>query len=144
MPAQGEIGISYRRIPVDRKEDAQLNAFRDTRVLTEAALAVALAFVLGFVVLFKMPNGGGYRGLVARAARFVVGAEEPAMWTISTGGRVVGSLIRDGDGWRLSWFAEADRRLVDYAGPVTGDLEALAVALGRRLGAPVELQSLPT
>ena len=35
-----------------------MNAFRDTRVLTEAALAVALAFVLGFVVLFKMPFGG--------------------------------------------------------------------------------------
>jgi thiamine transporter len=58
MPAQGEIGISYRRIPVVRKEDAQLNAFRDTRVLTEAALAVALSFVLGFVVLFRMPFGG--------------------------------------------------------------------------------------
>ena len=58
MPAQGDLGISNRRIPEDRKEDAQLNAFRDTRVLTEAALAVALAFVLGFVVLFKMPNGG--------------------------------------------------------------------------------------
>jgi hypothetical protein len=27
---------------------------------------------------------------------------------------------------------------------VTGDLEALATALGRRLGAPIELQSLPT
>ncbi|HEX5913640.1 MAG TPA: energy-coupled thiamine transporter ThiT [Rubrobacter sp.] len=35
-----------------------MNAFRDTRVLTEAALAVALSFVLGFVVLFKMPYGG--------------------------------------------------------------------------------------
>jgi len=58
MPAQGDLGISYRRIPVDLKEDALLNAFRDTRVLTEAALAVALAFVLGFVVLFKMPFGG--------------------------------------------------------------------------------------
>jgi thiamine transporter len=58
MPAQGDLGISYRRIPVDWKEDARLNAFRDTRVLTEAALAVALAFVLGFVVLFKMPFGG--------------------------------------------------------------------------------------
>src|SRR5215216_2608268 len=58
MPAQGDLRISYRRIPVDRKEDAQLNAFRDTRVLTEAALALALAFVLGFVVLFKMPFGG--------------------------------------------------------------------------------------
>jgi thiamine transporter len=58
MPAQGDLGVSYRRIPEDRKEGAQLNAFRDTRVLTEAALAVALAFVLGFVVLFRMPNGG--------------------------------------------------------------------------------------
>jgi thiamine transporter len=58
MPAQGDLGVSYRRIPVDRKEDAQLNAFRDTRVLTEASLAVALSFVLGFVVIFKMPNGG--------------------------------------------------------------------------------------
>ena len=58
MPAQGDFGISYRRIPVYRKEDAQLNAFRDTRVLTEAALAVALSFVLGFIVLFKMPFGG--------------------------------------------------------------------------------------
>jgi thiamine transporter len=58
IPAQGDLPISYRRIPVDRKEDARLNAFRETRVLTEAALAVALAFVLGFVVLFKMPFGG--------------------------------------------------------------------------------------
>jgi len=58
MPAQGDLGVSYRRIPEDQKEGAQLNVFRDTRVLTEAALAVALAFVLGFVVLFKMPYGG--------------------------------------------------------------------------------------
>ena len=35
-----------------------MNAFRDTRVLTEAAIAVALAFVLGLVVIFKMPFGG--------------------------------------------------------------------------------------
>ena len=35
-----------------------MNTFRDTRVLTEAALAVALSFVLGFIVLFKMPFGG--------------------------------------------------------------------------------------
>lgn len=35
-----------------------MNAFRDTRVLTEAAIAVALSFVLGLVVLFKMPYGG--------------------------------------------------------------------------------------
>ena len=58
MPAQGDPQVSFRRIPVDRKEDAQLNAFRDTRVLTEAAIAVALAVVLGFFVLFRMPYGG--------------------------------------------------------------------------------------
>ena len=35
-----------------------MNAFRDTRVLTEAAIAVALAFVLGLIKLFQMPFGG--------------------------------------------------------------------------------------
>ena len=35
-----------------------MNAFKDTRVLAEAALAVALSFVLGLIVLFKMPFGG--------------------------------------------------------------------------------------
>ena len=35
-----------------------MNAFRDTRVLTESAIAVALSFVLGLFVLFKMPFGG--------------------------------------------------------------------------------------
>lgn len=35
-----------------------MNAFRDTRVLTEAALAIALAFVLGLIRVFKMPYGG--------------------------------------------------------------------------------------
>ena len=35
-----------------------MNAFRDTRVLTEAALAIALAFVLGLIKVFKMPYGG--------------------------------------------------------------------------------------
>ena len=35
-----------------------MNAFRDTRVLTEAALAIALAFVLGLIKVWKMPYGG--------------------------------------------------------------------------------------
>jgi hypothetical protein len=82
--------------------------------------------------------------VVARATRFVIGADEPALWTVTAGGRIVGSLVRDTDGWRLAWFGGADPRLASYAGPVTGDLEALAAALGRRLGAPVELQSLPS
>jgi len=58
--------------------------------------------------------------VVPRAIRFVIGAEEPPLWTVAAGGRIVGSLVRDADGWRLSWFAGADPRL----------------------GAPVELQSL--
>jgi thiamine transporter len=35
-----------------------LDAFKDTRVLAEAALAVALAFVLGLIKVFQMPFGG--------------------------------------------------------------------------------------
>ncbi|CAA9505024.1 MAG: Substrate-specific component ThiT of thiamin ECF transporter [uncultured Rubrobacteraceae bacterium] len=35
-----------------------MDAFKDTRVLTEAALAIALAFVLGLIKVFKMPYGG--------------------------------------------------------------------------------------
>jgi thiamine transporter len=35
-----------------------VNTFRDVRVLTEAALAIALAFVLGLIKLFQMPFGG--------------------------------------------------------------------------------------
>ncbi|MDQ4105692.1 MAG: energy-coupled thiamine transporter ThiT [Actinomycetota bacterium] len=35
-----------------------MNALRDTRVLAEAALAIALAFVLGLVRVFEMPFGG--------------------------------------------------------------------------------------
>jgi hypothetical protein len=85
-----------------------------------------------------------FTNAVARATRFVIGAEEPALWTVSAGGRIVGSLVRDADGCRLSWFAGADPRLVGYTGTVTGDIETLAAALGRRFGAPVELQSLPS
>jgi thiamine transporter len=36
----------------------RVNAFRDVRVLTEAALAIALAFVLGLIKVFQMPMGG--------------------------------------------------------------------------------------
>jgi len=35
-----------------------LNSLKDTRVLTEAALAIALAFVLGLIKIFQMPFGG--------------------------------------------------------------------------------------
>ena len=45
--------------------------------------------------------------------------------------------------WRLSWFAGADPRLANYAGPLGGDIDQLAARLAARLGAPVELDSLP-
>jgi hypothetical protein len=82
--------------------------------------------------------------LVVRATRFLLGPpEEPALWTISAAGRIVGSLVCEAGGWRLSWFPGADRRLVAYGGPVDGDIEALADLLSARLGAPVQLESLP-
>ena len=81
---------------------------------------------------------------VARATRFILAAQdEPALWTISVYGRVVGSLVCEAGVWRLSWFNGADPRLANYAGPVDGNVEALADALSARLGAPVRLESLP-
>jgi hypothetical protein len=76
--------------------------------------------------------------------RFVTAVAEPALWTIASGGRVEGCVVREGGCWRLSWFDGADRRLTSYSGPVDDDLDALAAALQARLGRPVELQSLPS
>jgi hypothetical protein len=82
--------------------------------------------------------------LVARAARLIfAGSGEPALWTVSAHGRVVGSLVCQDGHWRLSWFNGADRRLTSYAGPVDGNVEALAEALSVRLGAAVHLESQP-
>lgn len=81
---------------------------------------------------------------VARATRLLfAGSGEPALWTVSAHGRVVGSLVCQDDRWRLSWFNGADRRLTTYAGPLDGNVEALAEALSVRLGAPVRLESQP-
>ncbi len=81
--------------------------------------------------------------LVTRAARLIFAVQgEPALWTISVHGRIVGSLVRDAGTWRLSWFNGADSRLAGYVGPLTGDVEALAEALSARLGTPVRLESL--
>ena len=68
-------------------------------------------------------------------------AEEPALWTIAASGRVEGCVVREQGRWRLSWFNGADQRLASYVGPIGDDLEALAAALGARLGRPVELQA---
>ncbi len=57
MPAQGDSEV-LSAYPPYTEEDALVNAVKDTRVLTEAAIAVALSFVLGLFVLFKMPFGG--------------------------------------------------------------------------------------
>lgn len=82
--------------------------------------------------------------LFARVTSFLAAScAETGLWVISTRGRSVGSLLAAEDGWRLSWFADADPRLVGYAGAVDGDVEALAQALTLRLGAPVRLDLLP-
>ncbi len=83
--------------------------------------------------------------MVARAARRLFADHgEAGLWTIAERGRVVGVLVCEEGAWRLAWFADADPRLVSYGGPVTGDIEALAEALGARLGQPVSFESLPT
>lgn len=82
--------------------------------------------------------------LVARATRLIqAAAGEPALWTISVHGRVVGSLMCEAGAWRLSWFNGADPRLASHAGALDGDVDALADTLSARVGVPVRLESLP-
>ena len=81
---------------------------------------------------------------VARATRLIFSAhDDSALWTVSAHGRVVGSLVCEAGAWRLSWFNGAAPRLANYAGPVDGNVDALAEALSARLGAPVHVESLP-
>lgn len=81
---------------------------------------------------------------VARATRLIFAAGgEPALWTVSVHGRVVGSLVCQDGTWRLAWFNGADARLASFAGPLDGDVEALAEVLGARAGAPVTLDAQP-
>ena len=80
----------------------------------------------------------------ARAVRlFQAAYEEPALWTVDAEGQIVGSLVCEAGTWRLSWFGDAPSRLVNYVGPVDGDVEAPALVLTERLGAPVRLERLP-
>lgn len=76
---------------------------------------------------------------LGRLGGFLVGLGEPAFWTVSVSDRVVGSLVYQAGAWRLSWFADADPRLLGYDGPVTGDLAALATRLGVRSGLEVSI-----
>ena len=83
--------------------------------------------------------------LFVRAAGFLAAVHvEPGLWVVSARGRIVGSLAETDEGWRLSWFEGADARLVNHAGKIDGDIEALSQALTVRLGAPVRLDPLPS
>jgi hypothetical protein len=83
--------------------------------------------------------------IVTRATRLLfVDREEPALWTIVVDGHVVGTLLCEAGIGRLAWFEGADPRLKAHAGSLDGDVEALATALGTRLGRPVCLELLPT
>ena len=83
--------------------------------------------------------------IVIRATRLLfVDREEPALWTIVVDGHVVGTLLDEAGIRRLTWFKDADPRLVAHAGALDGDVEALATALGTRLGRPVCLELLPS
>lgn len=83
--------------------------------------------------------------IVTRATRLLfLDRAEPALWTVTVDGRVVGTLLCEAGVRRLAWFEGADPRLAAYAGRLEGDIEALAAALAARLGWPVSLESLPT
>jgi hypothetical protein len=75
---------------------------------------------------------------LSRFARVILaGLGGPAFWTISSSGRVIGSLTLEAGNWRLAWFENADPRLREYRGAVTEDVEALADTLSARAGIPV-------
>jgi hypothetical protein len=75
---------------------------------------------------------------LSRFAGFIVaGLGGPAFWTISSSGRVIGSLTLEAGKWRLAWFENADPRLRAYRGEITDDVEALAEVLSARAGIPV-------
>lgn len=81
--------------------------------------------------------------LALRAARYVaLNPEASRFWTISIRHRVVGSVACEAGRWRLSWFDGADPRLVAFAGGFDGDIDALAHALGARIGKPVHIDLL--
>ena len=83
--------------------------------------------------------------IVTRATRLLfVDRGEPALWTVTVDGLVVGSLLCEAGVRLLAWFKGADPRLAAYAGRLDGHVETLAAALGARLGRPVCLESLPT
>jgi hypothetical protein len=49
---------------------------------------------------------------VIRAAKAqFAGNETCELWTIAVNGRVVGSVVHEGDAFRLTWFPGADPRL---------------------------------
>ena len=52
-------------------------------------------------------------------------------------------LLLLGHGWWMTHVTPRPDRLANYAGPVDGNVDALAETLSARLGTPVRLESLP-
>jgi hypothetical protein len=77
--------------------------------------------------------------ILSKALAFLHGLNDSSFWTISSYGRLVGSLVYQGGEWRLSWFENADPRLKSYRGPVSEDVGELSETLSRRLGSPVSV-----
>ena len=76
---------------------------------------------------------------LGRLGAILSGLGEPAFWTVSVSGRVVGSLVHQSGTWRLSWFADAEPGLRRYDGPVTGDLADLVERLRASSGILVSI-----
>jgi hypothetical protein len=78
-------------------------------------------------------HGSGLRGALAALRRSFAPADHLALWTLTLDGAVAGSLMREGDRFRLSLFGASADDLASLARDAA-DLPALEGALSRRLG----------
>jgi hypothetical protein len=60
---------------------------------------------------------------------------DDTVMTVSQHGRPIGTLVRERQAARLTWFDGVDPRLAAYAGSLDDDAAALADRLALRLGA---------
>ncbi len=78
-------------------------------------------------------NRTGIRGALAALRRVLAPADHLALWTLTIDGAVAGSLMREGDEFRLSLFEASNDDLTNLAREAD-DLAALEGALSRRVG----------
>jgi hypothetical protein len=85
-------------------------------------------------------QGTGFRGALAALRRTFAPADHLALWTVTLGGSVVGTLMREGAHYRLDLF-DRDTNIRDLIAEA-GDTVSLEQALSERLGGEVRLHAV--